>query len=70
MHCRKGHGRTGTTATILSRLLQSYHGTKDLVTQSGTLASLREQRAYLCETPEQYRFVTTINEAEDMKEMI
>lgn len=27
VHCRQGHGRTGTTVTILSRLLQRYHET-------------------------------------------
>ena len=26
VHCFKGHGRTGTTLTILSQLLQAYYG--------------------------------------------
>ena len=29
VHCTKGHGRTGTTLTILSRLLQAYNDVQD-----------------------------------------
>ena len=58
VHCRGGMGITGTTVTILSRLLQAVHKTQTMITQSATLAALRAQRPYLCETHEQYDFVS------------
>ena len=41
VHCRQGHGRTGTTVTILSRLLQAFYGTKEEITITDTLLQLR-----------------------------
>ena len=71
MHCRQGHGRTGTTVTILSRLLQRLYRMQDLITTLGTLSALRAQRKYLCETSEQYRFVNTMgNEGVDFHNLL
>ena len=41
VHCRQGHGRTGTLLTILSRLLQMYHCTEQAITLEETLVNLR-----------------------------
>ncbi len=44
MHCRQGHGRTGTLTTILTRLLQQYYETANEISLIETLAALRQQR--------------------------
>ena len=56
VHCRQGHGRTGTTVLILTQLLQSRYGTKEDTTQIDTLKALRAQRDGLCETYSQFNF--------------
>ena len=56
MHCRQGHGRTGTASLTLTRILQRLNGTHDIISQSDTLLALRLQRNYLCETEWQYEF--------------
>ena len=56
IHCRGGHGRTGTLILILTRLLQKIFGTYEQISQSNTLVLLRGQRSGLCEEEEQYIF--------------
>ena len=51
-----GHGRTGTTLVVLSRMLQAYYGLQDQMTQIETLIALRNQRSWLVETWKQYEF--------------
>lgn len=41
VHCRQGHGRTGTTVTILSRLLQAHYQTICRISFVETLKKLR-----------------------------
>ena len=60
VHCLKGHGRTGTFALILTRLLQYTNNTFDGITQARTLDLLREQRANLCEKSQQYYFAEEV----------
>ena len=56
VHCRGGWGRTGTTVTILTRILQRINGTFESITHLNTLLNLRSQRWNLLETTEQYKF--------------
>lgn len=61
VHCRQGHGRTGTTLLILSRLLQAHYGTKAQISFIDTLKALRTQRSNLVETPKQFKFAKIIS---------
>mmetsp|Transcript_45804 Transcript_45804/g.60678 ORF Transcript_45804/g.60678 Transcript_45804/m.60678 type:complete len:81 (-) Transcript_45804:105-347(-) len=63
VHCRGGHGRTGTLSTILSRMLQLYHGTESTISLCETLMALRQQRSGLCETPEQFSFAMELTQS-------
>ena len=70
VHCRQGHGRTGTLLTILARLLQMFNGTEQLMTLSEVLVNLRNQRRYLCETQEQFKFAHGITTSETARVLV
>ena len=70
VHCRGGHGRTGTFVTIVSRMLQIYHGTESTISLAETLLALRNQRAYLCETDEQFTFAMNLTRSEEARNLI
>ena len=41
VHCRGGHGRTGTFTLMLARILQRFYDTFNQISQSNTLVALR-----------------------------
>ena len=49
VHCRQGHGRTGTLVTILTRKLQEHFNTYSQISLLETLKHLRTQRYGLIE---------------------
>ena len=70
VHCRGGHGRTGTFVTILARMLQIFHGTESTISLAETLLALRNQRAHLCETEEQFCFAMELTRSNMARAMI
>ena len=70
MHCRQGHGRTGTSVTTLTRLLQIYYGKQGEMSIAETLVTLRQQRRYLVEMQEQFRFIESFTSSKDTLKMI
>lgn len=70
MHCRGGHGRTGTCSLILTRILQQFYETSGQISLSNTLVNLRQQRNYLCETTEQYKFAQEVVSSEETQALI
>ena len=70
VHCRGGHGRTGTFATILARMLQLYHGTETTISLAETLLALRNQRAHLCETDEQFALALELTKSDLARNII
>ena len=70
MHCRGGHGRTGTFVTILARMLQLFHGTESTISLAETLLALRNQRAHLCETEEQFCFAMELTRSNMARALI
>ena len=62
IHCRLGHGRTGTTLSTFSRLMQIYHGQdtdgqQPHIDLMECIGKLRAQRMGLMEMCDQFLFV-------------
>ena len=70
VHCRTGIGRTGTFVTIFARMLQLFHGTESTISLAETLRALRNQRANLCETENQFCFALELTRSDMARAMI
>ena len=70
MHCRGGHGRTGTATLTLSRVMQRFYEESSAMTRSETLMALRQQRAGLVETKEQYEYAERYVQSAEATEVI